>query len=68
MIFFPHFNKDMYNFLRRHRLETAEASGKSYPTVHVFYLEARELKRVKTHVISPRKEKLKSIVKDSVIV
>ena len=56
--------KDFYNFLKKHQLETAEASGKAYPTVHVFYLEAREVKRIKTDVISPRTEKLKSTGKD----
>ena len=52
--------KDFYEFLKKHQLETAEASGKSTPTVHIFYLEASEIEKIKNRIINLRTEKLKS--------
>jgi hypothetical protein len=51
--------KDFYDFLKKHQLETVEASGRSNPTAHIFYLEANEIEKIKNRIIDSRMEKLK---------
>jgi hypothetical protein len=41
--------------LKKHQLETAEATGKADLTVYLFYLEASEVEKIKNRVINPRR-------------
>jgi hypothetical protein len=52
--------KDFYDFLKKYQLETTEANGRSNSTVHVFYLAANEIEKIKNRIIDSRIEKLKS--------
>jgi hypothetical protein len=46
--------KNFYNFLKEHQLETVEVREQAYATVYVFYLEASDVTRIRTHVINRR--------------
>ena len=51
---------ELFDFLKKQQLETAEASAQANPTVTLLFLEASEVERVKNRVINPRTDKLKS--------
>jgi hypothetical protein len=53
-------SKDLFDFLKKNQLETAEANGQANPAVSVSFLEANEIERVKDLVINPRIDKLRS--------
>lgn len=53
-------SKEFYGLLKKHQYKTDEAAEKADPTVHLLYLEANAVDRVKNRVINRRTEKLKS--------
>ncbi len=59
--------KELYDFLTKNQLETAEAAGKANPTAFVLYLEASEVEKTKKGIINFRIEKLQSTGKSLVI-
>lgn len=52
--------KDFYEFSHKHQLETANSSNTQNPGIHVFFLEAKEVERVKSSLMKARNEQLKS--------
>jgi hypothetical protein len=52
--------KDFYEFSQKKQLETARRSNKDIPGVHVFYLEAHEVEKVKNNYLKARSGKLRT--------
>ena len=52
--------KDFYEFAKKHQMETAMVTGKTDPSVHVYYLEAINIQRTKTRVLQVRFSQLNS--------
>ena len=52
--------KDFYEFSKKHQMQTAMATGKTDPSVHVYYLEAIDIERTKTRVLQARFSQLNS--------
>ncbi|CAF3181745.1 unnamed protein product, partial [Rotaria sp. Silwood2] len=52
--------KDFYEFSRQQQLDTADASNKAYSGLHVFFLDAKEVEKVKATVLKTRGEWIKS--------
>ena len=52
--------KDFYELSKKHQMEKAMATGKTDPSVHVYYLEAIDIERTKTRVLQPRFSQLNS--------
>ena len=50
--------KDFDDFSRNQQQETAQATGNTQPSIHVCYLEAIEIERVKTRVFQARSTEL----------
>ena len=43
--------KDFYEFSTKHQTGTAMTTGKTDPSVHVYYLQVIDIERTKTHVL-----------------
>ncbi|CAF2800654.1 unnamed protein product [Rotaria sp. Silwood2] len=52
--------RDFYEFSRKQQMETAAASGKNEPSVHVFFLEAKEVNQISMDIIHERSNILKT--------
>ena len=51
--------RDFYEFSRKQQMETAAASGKNELSVHVFFLEAKEVNQISKDIIYERNNILK---------
>jgi len=52
--------REFYEFSKKQQMETAKASGKNEPSVHVFFLEARKVNQIKMDIIHARNNILKT--------
>ena len=52
--------KDFYEFSKKHQMEKAMVTGKTDPSVCVYYLEAIDIERTKTSVLQARFSQLNS--------
>ncbi len=52
--------KDFYEFSQKQQLETAKRSNKGSPGVHVSYIEADEVEKIKNNYLKARSGKLRT--------
>ena len=52
--------KDFYEFSKKNQMEKAMATGKTDPSVYIYYLEAIDIERTKTRVLQARFSQLNS--------
>ena len=52
-------SKDFYEFSRQHQIETAHGSNKANPSIHVFFLDKKEVQQVKATILKRRDRQIR---------